>query len=316
MTAMVTPHVQNGPVEFVTSYEGDALARHTMPVRDLAPALLALGQAFDRANAILNGSRMSISLDIRATSDGSFQIHLVLQQVQQALEQAAEFFNNDFFSSAANIKELFFGGGGLVGLIGLIKRFRGAPAKEVERTHDAVTLEMGQVRLVVPAKVFDLYRDGYVRQQLEAVVRPLTKPGIVRVVFRDRDTQLETVSQDDVAAFRQEPSGSDIATEIVIPRQRLIVAVLNFASKDGKWKLNDGEVSRWYSIKDRAFLKEVDDGARRFGKGDVLICEVVVEQFLDSEGGLKMAYSVTAVLDQIGSPQQPSLARWRYSRRD
>jgi len=101
-------------VEFSVSYDGDALTQNTMDVRDLAPALLALGQSFERVNSLSNGDRASVSLRIRATKPGSFEVVLFLQQL---LEGATDVLSGDMMVSAFVLKELLIGGGGR-GVIG------------------------------------------------------------------------------------------------------------------------------------------------------------------------------------------------------
>ncbi len=61
---MTTPSAAVEVVDFSVAYEGSSLDNHAMEVRDLAPALLALGQSVDRANTLLNGERASVSLQI------------------------------------------------------------------------------------------------------------------------------------------------------------------------------------------------------------------------------------------------------------
>ena len=89
--------------EFSVSFEGLAFADHTMDVRDLAPSLIALGQAFERANSLLNGDQATISLNIRATRPASFEVGLVLDQL---LRGAGDILSGDFFTNAATLTEL------------------------------------------------------------------------------------------------------------------------------------------------------------------------------------------------------------------
>ena len=134
-------------VEFSVSYEGDALAQNTMDVRDLAPALLALGQSFERANSLFNGDRASISLRIRATKPGSFEIGLFLQQV---LEGATDVLSGDLMVSAFVLKELLIGGGdkGVIGLLQFLKHLGGKKPQQIEETPDGITFEAENVKEV------------------------------------------------------------------------------------------------------------------------------------------------------------------------
>jgi hypothetical protein len=108
-----------------------------------------------------------------------------------------------------------------------------------------------------------------------------------------------------VPAFTPGDGGEGAGTDTLIPRQRLQITTVNF-DKGGKWKLSDGDRARVYTISDNDFLREVDQG-RKFGKGDQLVCEVVMRQWLNAEGNLKMQYEITRVLEQIDRPHQPRL---------
>ena len=293
----------SAPADFVIAYGGPALEGHTIPVRDLAPALLALGQAFERANSILNGDRASISLEIRATTEGSFEIALILKQL---IDSAAGPLSGAFISSAANITELVIGGRvATIGLLGLIKRLKGSQPHEVERRNDdKVILEIGQIRLEVPGRVLDLYKDINMRNYIEAVVRPLLTQGIDKLSFRQDRESLESVDKADIAYFEPTDLDDGGATKTLIPRQRLKLASVNFERK-GKWKLNDGEKNRWYAIRDQEFASQVEQGLQRFGAGDSLICEVVMIQYVEPE--LKLEHEVTRVLEHLPRPEQGRL---------
>jgi len=59
---------------FTIVYDGPALRDHSMDVRDLAPAMLGLGELFDAANSALNGDNARIKVQVKATEPGCFQI--------------------------------------------------------------------------------------------------------------------------------------------------------------------------------------------------------------------------------------------------
>jgi hypothetical protein len=89
---------------FHVKYDGPALASHEMDVKDLAPALLAIGELLEEANRILNGGRVSITVNIKATEAGS--VDVVLTAAQNILQQAASLFNSDGVNSVLNVKEI------------------------------------------------------------------------------------------------------------------------------------------------------------------------------------------------------------------
>jgi hypothetical protein len=47
--------------------------------------------------------------------------------------------------------------------------------------------EAENIRLVVPTEIARLYNDKPVRDHMEVLVRPLTKTGIDKVVFKDKE---------------------------------------------------------------------------------------------------------------------------------
>ena len=255
MTTVITPL----QTEFGVSFEGPAFIEHTMEVRDLAPALLALGQAFDRANSVLNGDRATVSLSIRATRPGSFELILFLQQV---LEGAGDILTGDFFSSAANLTEMITGGPAIgVCLFALVKRLRGKKPRIGPSQPDGVVFEADNVRIIVPNEVARLYADRPIMDQLEAFVRPLGKDGVERVVFRREQTELESVRREEAVYFATGAEYSN-TTEYPIPSQRLRITSLAFAK--GKWRLSDGANTHWYAMEDEDFTTAIQQG-KRFG---------------------------------------------------
>lgn len=65
---------------FTIAYDGPALRDHAMDVRDLAPAMMGLGQLFDAANTALNGDGTRVRVQVKATEPGCFQINFEVIQ--------------------------------------------------------------------------------------------------------------------------------------------------------------------------------------------------------------------------------------------
>ncbi len=106
-------------------FDGPALADGSMNVRDLAPAMMAVGSFFEAANRITNGERTSVSVNVRATSAGSFQVFFEVVQNLEAVDVLRADIG-DFLTTANALKALLIGGGGLAsGIFALIKWLRG-----------------------------------------------------------------------------------------------------------------------------------------------------------------------------------------------
>ena len=61
-------------IEIELAYDGSAVADGTMDVRDLAPAMFAVGNLFEVANLIFNGRTTTVVVSLRATRSGSFDM--------------------------------------------------------------------------------------------------------------------------------------------------------------------------------------------------------------------------------------------------
>ena len=155
-----------------------------MDVKDLAPALLSLGQAFDRANSLLNGNKATINLHIKALSPGgSFDIALILCQ---ALQGASDVISWDWLTSAVSLREVLIGTPtGVLGLVMLIKQLKGQKPKQTE-TKNGIVFEADNIKITVSKEVAKLFNDKITRDLLEGVVRPLQRPGIENISFKEK----------------------------------------------------------------------------------------------------------------------------------
>lgn len=252
---------------FSVIYDGPALAGHTMDVRDLAPALLALGALFEEANGILNHDHARVSVQVNGSfKTGCFRIDLSV--TQQLLDQLSDLFNQRSIATAKDLLEWI----GLIGvggksLLGLLSWLKGRKPSRVE------ILNIGSVRVFVDDESFDtekavieLYRHIKLRKALEdAVVKPLRQDGVES--FSVMQDEKVAVTLDRAAAhWLLAPEAED--EPIDESESVTSLQIVNIAFREeNKWRFSDGASTYHAAILDQAFLERVNKNEEAFAKG-------------------------------------------------
>jgi hypothetical protein len=160
--------------ELSVTFDGPAVEHGFMSVEDLAPALLSIARAAQRANEIVNPSTR---LDVKVAAEmkrGSFHIDLTL--ATQALAPLLP-----FVTDAKTIAEWVFGGD--LSVLGIWRRLRGADPKTISTENTST----GDISLVIPGDnnavtinkhVWQIVRDPAEQAALHNMSVPLYKPGI------------------------------------------------------------------------------------------------------------------------------------------
>lgn len=288
---------------FSIVYDGPALAGNAMDVRDLAPALLALGALFEAANDVLNRTHARVAVQVNGSfKTGCFRIDLSV--TQQLLDQLADLFNQRSIATAKNLLEwLGLIGAGSKGLLGLLSWLQGRTPSRVE------LLEKGCVRVFVDGESFDtekevleLYRHLALRKALEdAVVKPLRQDGVETFAVI-QDEQVAVTLDRAAARWLVAP---DVEDELIDDSETVTsLQIVNIAFRDdNKWRFSDGAGTYYAAIHDQAFLDRVNKNEEAFAKGDILKVRLHRRQWLSGED-MRTTYTVLEVLEHRSATVQ------------
>ena len=292
-------------VELQVVYDGPALASHEMEVRDLAPALLAIGDLFEAANAELNGKRAKVSVSVRGSfKTGCFAIDL--QVAQSMASQVKELLLGDAVTAALNLAGIIgLVGGCTHGLIQVIKWLRGRTITRVLATEDGkATLFTQDDQLQIEQKVLSLLRSVEVRKALEnAITKPLQREGIDYFASRQADGQDFVAVNRNESSFFVSPTEED-EEEVSVGEREVSLQLVNIAFRDdNKWRLTDGAATFYAVMADQEFIDRVDSNDEAFSKGDIL--RVLLHERAALAGGqLKRDYTVLKVIEHRTAARQ------------
>jgi hypothetical protein len=284
---------------FSLKYEGAALREHQMPVRELSPALFALGELFIDASKILYPDREPVGLNVSGAGEGSFLVHLALKS-PALWDHIVDLLGGQTVSALSNLENVVLGS---KGLFAFIQRRRNreiamtAPAAEpglikVDFKDGGPSVEVHNVALGMNERIA-------VRRATQAVVGPLAVEGIEIARFETNQSEIVpvTLTKDDLPAF-DFPVAPLLEEAPAISRRTawLEIATLRFAERN-VWRFSDGGSFFSAVIEDDGFLHRVENREIAFLSGDSLYCDLRIVQTRGSDGRLITHYFVERVLD-------------------
>ncbi|MDA8095304.1 MAG: hypothetical protein M0T84_15630 [Betaproteobacteria bacterium] len=292
---MSTTHVR-------LTYDGLALAGHTMDVRSLAPALLAFGDLCEETGKLLFGQDVDTRVEVKASfRSGSFGIDLSVapQLVQQVIQWLSGNDATAVSNGAAIVGAIGTFGGGLIAVLRWLKNRRIKRVEVVPDGRRIITEDDDSI--VVEERIIFLLQSRTVRTSLQQVVRPIESDGIDTVAF-GTDEHVETVIARPEAAWFHVPPPEDALLADDTRMMSFSIVSVSF-KEDNKWRLSDGQNSLYVTMADNEFLDRVNRNLERFAKGDILKAETRISQWQTTEG-LKTEYTILRVIEhRPGVPQ-------------
>jgi hypothetical protein len=292
---------------FRVTYDGPALDAHTMDVRELAPALLAMADLLKAANAELHGTTAEVRIAVRASfKEGSFGIDMVF--FQNILTQLTELFSGKEASAAANAIEILMqvglvGVGGTKGLIGILQWIKGRKVERIEQRNNHAVIHTADESLEVSLVAMRLLKNLRVRRELRNVLRPLETEGVDSFCTSFGTEIGAIVTKNDLPYFSPPADNEDPLSDSI--SSGLLLKVESAMFKDGnKWRFTDGSRSFLASLEDDEFRSRIESGEERFGKADVLLVDLRQIQYA-IDGELKSEYRIIRVIEHRLPLQKP-----------
>lgn len=304
--------MDNDDMKFRIVYDGPALDTHEMDVRDLAPALLSLSDALEEAGKTIYGKERRISVKVNASfKAGSFGVDLIAQSSSLTSQIIGAFSGNNA-SAACNIISLVGFGylaskQSIKGLVQLIKWLGPKKIKRIEPTFDGCSkIYIDDEFDFFDSQVIDLYKNKKLRRSLENVItKPLEREGIDSfAVTTDNGKTFVEVSKTEASYFKVDSTEELIISESVSERA---LHPLDISFREGhKWHFSDGSSPFHAEVSDEKFLKAIDDQSVTFAKGDLLLVDLKVTQYL-TDKGVKTSYEIVNVKKIINPQRQIGL---------
>lgn len=292
--------------KFDVHYEGPGLENNSIPIRDLAPSLLALSDAFQTIQSIKNPGEAPLSLNISATKKGSFIAELLLVNGQDLFKQAMDLLNSDQSQALINLIEY---ASIFSGVVGLLKKGITKIKSVIEKENNKVELTLeDNTKLEIDKDVFVVYKNAEFRKNINSVIQPLNKQGIDSITFSaSQETNINVkITKDEVEKF-DVPDTKE--KQLDSNELEVYLQIINVAFEHGKWKFSEGNnTSQFFAdIEDEDFLESVQKNKIQFGSTDTLKVKLRKTQYLDKSGALKTDYTIVKVLQHIKGAEEIEL---------
>ncbi|MDD4195531.1 MAG: hypothetical protein PHT96_03835 [Syntrophorhabdaceae bacterium] len=269
-------------------YHGASVETGRMNSYDVASYILAFSDFMGIASRTAYGEQILLKTEIQGFKNNSFDIIFALQIAGVA-------FGILLPTTSFSVKDF----------VGLLKdsiqawlHLNGNPPKEItavpgKQNIFEVENQSGQLQYFT-ADVINIITHPKAGRSVEQFIRKPLENGLSSVGINSRHTnEIISIGQESAPCFVP----VDIEKPLLENEMRMGLIIESPTFKEGnKWRFFDGQNSFYADILDEDFIKKVDLGVERFGKGDRLIALVRFTQS-SAIGSLRMERKIVRVLD-------------------
>ncbi|HCP14810.1 MAG TPA: hypothetical protein DIT32_03405 [Peptococcaceae bacterium] len=294
------------------AYSGPVLDDGTMDVKDLAPALLAIGNLIDETNKVLNDNEAKIQVKIMSDfRSGSFDVNIEI--IHNLVEQISAFIGN-----TVDIKEIL----GVIGLactlsgesvLELFKRIKGRKIDKV-RQIDKDNVEFIFVdrsnSVTTNIQVYNVYNNINIQNAVKEMVKPLGKEGVSGFKtysgHNDCTQKGMEITKEELEYYNAPSYVENIDAE---PINEFVYTgafkIITAAFEEGlKWRLSNGQDRITATLKDEEFIKKLSSGEINFAKDDILVVEILTKTWQEKDGSLKTENEIVKVKEHRRRSEQ------------
>lgn len=294
---MVKEKKQPENVDVSLEYHGPGVKGGRMNGRIVAQEILGFCNFASLAGQVAYGRDVDVQPDVRGFRGKSFDIDFVFGILGPAATMLSV--------HPASPKDLL---NLLKNSFALWKHLKGLKPKRTgraERNRNLIEVEnnVGSIQ-VVNIETLNFVSDPAASAAAQDfLVKPLESAGVSSIDILSKQIKgvVASITRDDAGSFI--PLNADRPLLESEHDTGLVIDSPSFR-EGNKWRFFDGQASFTATIEDEGFMRAVNDGTERFGKGDVLVVKMRVRQVRTADGGLKAERSVLKVKEhKIGQHQ-------------
>ena len=308
------------PIKTKLKFDGEGLKDNFIDVKDLAPSLIALSDLIQESNKLINGDKTTINVKVNADiKQGCFEVllmfdfsvvenlkDLVTPETTRSIKEILEWL--EIISSLIG-EEPVGAGGGLLGLLSLIKIFKGKPIDKnqiIGKYGNNYTINTGGGDLIINEQTFIIHNAPSIRKLTQDFLSPLHNKGIDSIELYDDDKTHNILNHKDYKPFLDYDDWSEEKahnTTTNITTRHLVVYKPEFNEDAKRWSFLLDEKSINVDISKTTIAKDVfvRGGVR---VGDTYKVKLEEEEHKTDTGQYRTIYKILKVLEFIKGDRQ------------